>query len=277
MRKVGSVLLEKPTFAIGLAILLVLIAIAILAPWIGTVDPTALSPMHRTRFPGEQFWFGTDLLGRDVYSRVIYGSRISLFVGASVALSVTLIGTAIGVCAGYLPAVDAVVMRIIDGMMAIPTILLAIVLLAVARPSLMTVILVITIAETPRVVRLVRGVVLALREQPFVESAVASGASAGRIIVRHILPNTFAPLIVQATFVCGVAVLAEASLSFIGVGVPPSTPSWGNIMADGRSLWQIRPNLIAFPACFLTALILAINMIGDGMRDLLDPRIGKRL
>lgn len=277
MRKAGTVLLEKPTLAIGLAILLVLIAIAILAPWIGTVDPTTLSPMHRTRFPGEQFWFGTDLLGRDVYSRVIYGSRISLFVGASVALLVTLIGTAIGVCAGYLPAVDAVVMRIIDGMMAIPTILLAIVLLAVARPSLMTVILVISIAETPRVVRLVRGVVLALREQPFVESAVASGAGAGRIIVKHILPNTFAPLIVQATFVCGVAVLAEASLSFIGVGVPPTTPSWGNIMADGRALWQIRPNLIALPACFLTALILAINMIGDGMRDLLDPRIRKSL
>lgn len=277
MRKVWSTLLAKPTFAFGLALILVLLAIAILAPWIGTVDPTILSPLNRTKLPSDQFWFGTDLLGRDVYSRVIYGSRISLFVGASVALSSTLVGTAIGVWAGYIPAVDAIVMRVMDGLMAIPTILLAIVLLAVARPSLATVILVITVAETPRVVRLVRGVVLTLREQPFVESAVASGAGAGRIIVRHILPNTVAPLIVQATFICGVAVLAEASLSFIGVGVPPTTPSWGNIMADGRALWQIRPNLIAFPAGFLTALILSINMIGDGLRDLLDPRVGRRI
>lgn len=268
---------RHPTTAIGGLLLLLLFLIAIFAPFLGTVDPTALSPIHRTRAPSAQFWFGTDLLGRDVYSRVIYGARISLIVGFSVAALSTVIGVAIGLAAGFVRWVDAVVMRIMDGFMSIPTILLAIALIALTRASLQNVIIAITIAEVPRVVRLVRGLVLSLREQPYVEAAVAAGASRLRIVLRHIFPNTLAALMVQATYICGVAILAEASLSFIGAGVPPSVPSWGNIMAEGRALWQIKPHLIAFPALFLSITILAINMLGDGLRDAVDPRMAKRI
>lgn len=268
---------RHPTTAIGGLLLLLLFLTAIFAPFLGTVDPTALSPIHRTRAPSAQFWFGTDLLGRDVYSRVIYGARISLIVGFSVAALSTVIGVAIGLAAGFVRWVDAVVMRIMDGFMSIPTILLAIALIALTRASLQNVIIAITIAEVPRVVRLVRGLVLSLREQPYVEAAVAAGASRLRIVLRHIFPNTLAALMVQATYICGVAILAEASLSFIGAGVPPSVPSWGNIMAEGRALWQIKPHLIAFPALFLSITILAINMLGDGLRDAVDPRMAKRI
>lgn len=268
---------RHPTTAIGGLLLLLLFLTAIFAPFLGTVDPTALSPIHRTRAPSAQFWFGTDLLGRDVYSRVIYGARISLIVGFSVAALSTVIGVAIGLAAGFVRWVDAVVMRIMDGFMSIPTILLAIALIAMTRASLQNVIIAITIAEVPRVVRLVRGLVLSLREQPYVEAAVAAGASRLRIVLRHIFPNTLAALMVQATYICGVAILAEASLSFIGAGVPPSVPSWGNIMAEGRALWQIKPHLIAFPALFLSITILAINMLGDGLRDAVDPRMAKRI
>ncbi|OZI44328.1 ABC transporter permease [Bordetella genomosp. 4] len=268
---------RHPTTAVGGLLLLLLFLIAIFAPFLGTVDPTALSPIHRTRAPSAQFWFGTDLLGRDVYSRVIYGARISLIVGFSVAALSTVIGVAIGLAAGFVRWVDAVVMRIMDGFMSIPTILLAIALIALTRASLQNVIIAITIAEVPRVVRLVRGLVLSLREQPYVEAAVAAGASRLRIVLRHIFPNTLAALMVQATYICGVAILAEASLSFIGAGVPPSVPSWGNIMAEGRALWQIKPHLIAFPALFLSITILAINMLGDGLRDAVDPRMAKRI
>ena len=268
---------RHPTTAVGGVLLLLLFLTAIFAPWLGTVDPTALSPIHRTRAPSAQFWFGTDLLGRDVYSRVIYGARVSLIVGFSVAALSTVIGVAIGLAAGFVRWVDAIVMRIMDGFMSIPTILLAIALIALTRASLQNVIIAITIAEVPRVVRLVRGLVLSLREQPYVEAAVASGASRLRIVLRHIFPNTLAALMVQATYICGVAILAEASLSFIGAGVPPSVPSWGNIMAEGRALWQIKPHLIAFPALFLSITILAINMLGDGLRDAVDPRMAKRI
>lgn len=268
---------QHPTVAVGSLLVFGLALMAVLAPWLGTTDPTAISPIHRTRAPSAQFWFGTDLLGRDVYSRVIYGARVSLIVGFSVALLSTLFGVIIGLAAGFVRWVDAVVMRIMDGFMSIPTILLAIALIAVTRASLQNVIIAITIAETPRVVRLVRGLVLSLREQPYVEAAVAAGASRMRIVVRHIFPNTLAALMVQATYICGVAILAEASLSFIGAGVPPSVPSWGNIMAEGRALWQIKPHLIAFPAIFLSITILAINMLGDGLRDAVDPRMAKRI
>jgi len=268
---------RHPTTGVGGLLLLLLFLTAIFAPWLGTVDPTALSPIHRTRAPSAQFWFGTDLLGRDVYSRVIYGARVSLIVGFSVAALATVIGVAIGLAAGFVRWVDAIVMRIMDGFMSIPTILLAIALIALTRASLQNVIIAITIAEVPRVVRLVRGLVLSLREQPYVEAAVAAGASRMRIVLRHIFPNTLAALMVQATYICGVAILAEASLSFIGAGVPPSVPSWGNIMAEGRALWQIKPHLIAFPALFLSITILAINMLGDGLRDAVDPRMAKRI
>lgn len=277
MRKFPCSLIRYPTVTVGGILVLMLVLMAIFAPWLGTVDPASLSPIHRTRPPGEQFWFGTDLLGRDVYSRVVYGARVSLIVGFSVALLATVIGVVIGLAAGFLRGVDAVVMRIMDGLMSIPTILLAIALIALTRASLENVIIALTVAEVPRVVRLVRSLVLTLREQPFVEAAIASGASRSRIIFRHIFPNTIAALTVQATYICGVAILAEASLSFIGAGVPPSIPSWGNIMAEGRALWQIKPHLIAFPAVFLSITILAINMLGDGLRDAVDPRMAKRI
>lgn len=277
MRRFVDFLRRHPTVAVGGLIVLVLILVAVLAPWLGTRDPTALSPIHRTRNPSAQFWFGTDLLGRDVYSRVLYGARISLIVGFSVAALCFVFGTVIGLVSGFVRWVDAIVMRIMDGLMSIPTILLAIALIALTRASLENVIIAITIAEVPRVVRLVRGVTLTLREQPFVEAAVAAGASPWRVIFRHVFPNTVAALTVQLTYICGLAILAEASLSFIGAGVPPSIPSWGNIMAEGRSLWQIKPHMIIFPALFLSATILAINMLGDGLRDSIDPRMAKRI
>jgi peptide/nickel transport system permease protein len=264
---------RHPAIAVGGGLLLLLVLAALFAPWLGTVDPTALSPVNRTKPPSAQFWFGTDLLGRDVYSRVIYGARVSLIVGFAVAALSTVIGLAIGLAAGFVRWVDAIVMRVMDGFMSIPTILLAIAMITLTRASLQNVVIAITIAEIPRVVRLVRGVVLSLREQAYVESALAAGAGPVRIVLRHILPNTLAPLTVQATYICGVAILAEASLSFIGAGVPPSVPSWGNIMAEGRALWQIRPYLIAFPALFLSLTILAVNMLGDGLRDAIDPRM----
>lgn len=276
MKSLLTFLKGQPTILIGLLLLLALILMAVFAPWVSSLDPTALNPVKRTQNPSADFWFGTDLLGRDVYARVVYGARVSLIVGFSVAIFSTIIGTIIGLAAGFTKWVDAIVMRIMDGFMSIPTILLAIALIAVTSPSMKNVIVAITIAEVPRVVRLIRGLVLTLREQPYVEAAVASGASTIRIISKHIFPNTIAALTVQATYICGVAILAEASLSFIGAGVPPATPSWGNIMAEGRALWQIKPYLIAFPALFLSITILAINMLGDGLRDAIDPRMTRR-
>jgi peptide/nickel transport system permease protein len=266
-----------PLIAIGGTLLGLLVLTALFAPWLGTIDPTALSPIYRTRPPSEKFWFGTDLLGRDVYSRVIYGARISLTVGVCVAVLSAVIGTVIGLAAGFVSWIDAIIMRIMDGLMSIPTILLAIALIALTKASLQNVIIAITIAEVPRVVRLIRSLTLSLREQAYVEAARAIGASRLRIVWQHIFPNTIAALTVQTTYICGLAILAEASLSFIGAGVPPSTPSWGNIMAEGRALWQVKPFLIAFPALFLSITILSINMLGDGLRDLIDPRLAKNL
>lgn len=273
----GRYLRRHPSVAIGGGLLVLMGLIAACAGFLGTVDPTAISPARRTRVPSELYWFGTDMLGRDVYSRVIYGARVSLLVGFSVAILSSIAGLAIGLFAGFMRWADGIVMRIIDGWMSIPPILLAIALMALTRGSIGNVIVAITIAEIPRVARLVRGVVLSLREQPYVEAAVANGARAPRIIWRHILPNTFAPMSVQATYICASAMIVEAILSFIGAGVPPSTPSWGNIMAEGRALWQVKPHIILFPAVFLSITVLAVNLLGDGLRDSLDPRIAKRL
>jgi peptide/nickel transport system permease protein len=273
----GRYLRRHPSVAIGGGLLVLMALIGLFAPLLGTVDPTAISPSRRTRVPSELYWFGTDMLGRDIYSRVIYGARVSLLVGFSVAILASVAGLAIGLFAGFMRWADGIVMRIIDGWMSIPPILLAIALMALTRGSIGNVILAITVAEIPRVARLVRGVVLSLREQPYVEAAVANGARAPRIIIKHILPNTFAPMSVQATYICASAMIVEAILSFIGAGVPPSTPSWGNIMAEGRALWQVRPHIILFPAVFLSITVLAVNMLGDGLRDSLDPRIAKRL
>jgi len=276
MKTLAGACLRYPMAAIGGVLLVLLVLMALAAPWLGTVDPAALSPIHRTRAPSAQFWFGTDLLGRDVYSRVIYGARVSLVVGFTVAALSAVIGTIIGLATGFVRWVDVIVMRIMDGFMSIPTILLAIAFIALSRASLQNVILAIVIAEVPRVVRLVRSLTLSLREQPYVEAAVAAGASRLRVVLRHIFPNTLAALMVQATYICGVAVLAEASLSFIGAGVPPSTPSWGNIMAEGRVLFSQAPGNVLFPTLFLVPTVLAINMLGDGLRDVLDPKFSQR-
>ncbi|MEK9281940.1 MULTISPECIES: ABC transporter permease [unclassified Bradyrhizobium] len=266
-----------PTVAIGGALLIVLILIGIFAPYLGTVDPTALAPAKRTRAPSADFWFGTDVLGRDIYSRVLYGARVSLTVGLSVATLASFAGLAIGVVSGFVRWADGVVMRFMDGLMAIPPILLAIALMALTRGSVGNVILAITIAEIPRVSRLVRSVVLSLREQPYVDAAVACGTRTPMIILRHILPNTLAPMLVQATYICASAMITEAILSFIGAGTPPTVPSWGNIMAEGRALWQVKPYIVFFPAAFLSVTVLAVNLLGDGLRDALDPRMAKRL
>ena len=268
---------RHPTAIAGGVVLLLMILIAVLAPWLGTVDPQSVSPLRRLKPPSAQYWFGSDMLGRDVYSRVIYGSRVSLVVGLSVAVLSILIGLAIGLVTGFIRWLDAIVMRIMDGLMSIPPVLLAIALMALTRASIENVILAITLAEVPRVVRLVRSLVLALREEPYVEAAMAAGTSLPRILVRHILPNTMAPLLVQGTFVCASAMITEAILSFIGAGTPPNIPSWGNIMAEARSLFQIAGYLLLFPGIFLSLTVLAVNMLGDGMRDALDPRLARRL
>ena len=266
-----------PAIAIGGALLLAMLFVAVFAPWLGTVDPTALAPVRRTREPSSLYWFGTDMLGRDIYSRVLFGARVSLAVGFCVAILASLAGLSIGLISGFLRWADGFIMRVMDGIMSIPPILLAIALMALTRGSVGNVITAITIAEIPRVSRLVRGVVLSLREQPYVDAAVAAGTRPPAIILRHILPNTIAPMTVQATYVCGSAMIIEAILSFIGAGTPPTIPSWGNIMAEGRALWQVKPYIVFFPAIFLSTTVLAINLLGDGLRDALDPRMAKRL
>lgn len=270
-------IIRHPTIAFGGTLVGLMILMAIFAPWLGTVDPTALAPAKRLRPPSEQFWFGTDMLGRDIYSRVIYGARVSLMVGFSVALLTAAIGAFVGCVSGFVRSLDAVIMRVLDGLMSIPPLLLAIALMALTRASIQNVIIAITVAEFPRVSRLVRGIVLSLREQPYVEAAVASGTRLPAIIWRHILPNTLAPLMVNATFICASAMITEAILSFIGAGTPPIIPSWGNIMAEGRALWQVKFYIVFFPAVFLSVTVLAVNMLGDGLRDALDPRLAKRL
>jgi peptide/nickel transport system permease protein len=276
---------------IGGAALALVVAIALLAPVLGTLDPAQINPVARNKTPGAEsairnadgsrtlvtHWMGTDSLGRDIYSRVLYGARISLMVGVSVALISSVLGLAIGILAGYLRWLDGTVMRIMDGLMSIPAILLAIALVSLASAGLRTVIIAIVIPEVPRVVRLVRSVVLSIREEPYVEAAVALGAPTPALLLRHVLPNTMAPLIVQATFVCASAIIVEAILSFLGIGIPPQVPTWGNIIAEGRALFRILPHNILFPGIFLAVTVLAVNMLGDGLRDMLDPRMRKRL
>lgn len=267
---------RHPSVFFGGTVLCAVIFMALIAPLIAG-DPLRISPIHRLKPPSAEYWFGTDFLGRDIYARTIYGARISLAVGFSVAIISTLIGLVIGMVAGYIRWVDAIVMRIMDGLMAIPGVLLAIALIALAGASLTNVIIAISIPEIPRVVRLVRSVVLQIRELPYVEAAVSVGSPTRKILTRHILPNTIAPLIVQATFVCASAVVVEAILSFLGAGTPPETPSWGNVMAEGRSYFQFASWIIFFPGLFLAITVLAVNMLGDGLRDSLDPKIARRM
>jgi peptide/nickel transport system permease protein len=264
---------RHPTILIGLSLLGLMLLIAIASPLFTVHDPIRLNPTGRLKPPSWEHWFGTDQLGRDVYSRVIYGSRISLLVGFSVAALSTVLGLAIGLVTGFLRSVDAVVMRIMDGLMAIPAILLAIALISLSESSVENVIIAITIPEVPRMVRLVRSVVLTLREQLFVDAAISLGAKLPRILVFHILPNTVAPLIVQATYVCASAIIIEAILGFLGAGTPPDIPSWGNIMAEGRTYVMVAIWILLFPGIFLTLVVLGVNLLGDGLRDTLDPRL----
>jgi peptide/nickel transport system permease protein len=268
---------RHPTAIVGAVVLIAMVLSALVAPWLGTVDPQALSPIQRLKVPSTEHWFGTDMLGRDVYSRVIYGSRISLTVGVAVAVLSIGIGLAIGLVTGFVRWIDAVVMRVMDGLMSIPSVLLAIALMALTKASVGNVIIAITLAEVPRVVRLVRSLVLSLREQPYVEAAIAAGTNLPLILLRHILPNTVAPLLVQGTYICASAMITEAILSFIGAGTPPNVPSWGNIMAEARSMFQLASYLIFFPGIFLSLTVLAVNLLGDGMRDALDPRLARRM
>jgi peptide/nickel transport system permease protein len=266
-----------PTVAAGCVILGVIVAATLLAPWLAPQDPLLIDALGRLKPPLGDHLLGTDAIGRDVLSRTIYGGRVSLVVGFAVALAATFIGLPIGLVSGYNRIADTLLMRVMDGLMSIPTILLAIALMAIARASLATVIFAITLVEVPRVVRLVRSVVLSIREQPYVEAAVVSGSGATRILFRHILPGTLAPLTVQATYLAAAAILIESLLSFLGAGTPPEVPSWGNVMAEGRTYFLVAPWIILAPGLVLATTVLAINLLGDGLRDMLDPRSARGL
>lgn len=269
--------LHNPSVLIGGFIVAGIVGLAIAAPLIGTVDPVRIDPAIRLKPPSEFAWFGTDLFGRDVYSRVVYGARSSLLVGLSVAAFATVFGILIGLVGGYFRAVDIVVMRVMDGLMAIPTFLLAIALVSLTRASVGTVVVALTIPEIPRVVRLVRSVVLTVREEPYVEAAISVGTPTPLILLRHILPSTIAPLLVLGTYICAQAILVEAALSFLGSGLPPEIPSWGNMISEGRTFFQVTPRLVFLPSLFLALTVLGINLLGDGLRETLDPRIAKRM
>ncbi|HEX9646996.1 MAG TPA: ABC transporter permease [Alphaproteobacteria bacterium] len=268
---------RHPGVMFGLAMIALMVAAAAAAPLLAGGDPAALNPIERLHAPSAAHWLGTDMYGRDLYTRTVYGARISLVVGLCVTLLSVAFGLAIGLVSGFVRALDAVVMRIMDGLMAIPGILLAIAMISLAGASLATVVIAITIPEIPRVVRLVRSVVLTIREEPYVEAAITVGTRLPWLLLRHVLPNTIAPLIVQGTYVCASAIIVEALLSFLGAGIPPEIPSWGNIMAEGRTFFQISPWIIFFPGLCLALTVLAINVLGDGLRDTLDPRIARRM
>jgi peptide/nickel transport system permease protein len=290
-RSLWALAIRNSSVIVGGAILLIMLAIALLAPVLGTVDPTRIDPAARNKKPGTEITFrlddgltakrtvlmGTDSLGRDVYSRVIYGTRVSLMIGVAVAIAAVSIGLVIGLVSGYIRWLDGIIMRIMDGLMAIPGILLAIALVSIWRAGLITVIFAIVVPDVPRVVRLVRSVVLTVREEPYVEGAISVGTPTWTLMFRHILPNTVAPLIVQGTFIAAAAILAEAILSFLGIGIPPEIPSWGNIMAEGRTLFRVFPHNILYPGIFLALTVLAVNIMGDGLRDTLDPKMSKKV
>jgi len=270
-------LAATPIIAIATICLALVILSAILAPWLAPHDPLLLAPAQRLKPASAQFLLGTDGYGRDVLSRILFGGRISLLIGLGAAVFSISVGLVIGLFSGFFRWLDAIVMRIMDGLMAIPAILLAIAMVSLFRSSVLTVIIAITVPQIPGVVRLVRAIVLSVREEPYVEAAVTLGTSTPKLLWRHVLPNTIAPMIVQGTFICASAILVEAILSFLGIGVPPEVPTWGNIMADGRQVFSLFPHNIIYPGVFLAATILAVNVLGDGLRDTIDPKMAKRV
>src|SRR3978361_1294786 len=276
-------LTATPIIAAATICLALVIASAIFAPWLTPHDPQLLEPALRLKPASAQFLLGTDAYGRDVLSRILYGGRISLLIGLGAAVVSVAIGLVIGLVSGFFRWVDAVMMRVMDGLMAIPSILLAIAVVSLSGASLTTVLVAITIPEIPRVARLggsvgvsARAGLLSAREEPYVEAAISVGSSLPKIMWRHLMPNTVAPLIVQGTYVCASAILTEAILSFLGAGISPETPTWGNIMAEGRVYFQIKPSLIFWPGLLLSIAILSVNLIGDAARDALDPRMKQR-
>ena len=277
VRRIWTPIRRNPTIFAGAVLLTILVSLAVFAPWLST-DPLKQNTINRLRPPSfDRFWFGTDQYGRDIFARTLHGARVSLVVGITVAAISAVLGLALGIVCGYFRRVDAIVMRVMDGIMAIPSILLAIALITLTRPGLFIVIVAIVIPEVPRVVRVVRSVVLSIRAQPYIDSAIAGGTKGFKLMVRHILPNTLAPLIVQATYICAAGMLIEAGLSFLGAGVPLEIPSWGNIIAQGRSFFQRAPWCIFIPGAFLALTVLAVNLLGDGLRDRLDPRLARRM
>ncbi|MBY6005232.1 ABC transporter permease [Salipiger bermudensis] len=262
---------------ISAAVVVLIVAMAILAPFLGTVDPVQLDPSQRLQGSSAAHWLGTDSYGRDVYSRVVYGARISLAVGAGTVVIAVAAGIFFGVLTGYFRWADIIVMRFMDGLMAIPGILLAIALVAISGATLTTVLIAISIPEIPRVARMVRSVIMGVRSEPYVEAASVLGTGALKMVWRHMLPNTVAPLLVQGTYIFASAIMTESILSFLGAGVPPETPSWGNMMADGRVYFLVKPELILYPGVMVSLTVLSVNMLGDVLRDRLDPRMAKRL
>ncbi|MDG1128624.1 ABC transporter permease [Seohaeicola saemankumensis] len=261
---------------IAAAVLAMIVIVTLLSPWLAPFDPLEMNPMNRLQGPSDANLLGTDPFGRDIYSRVLIGGRVSLLIGIGAAIVSVFLGLVIGLVAGFFRLADTIIMRIMDSLMAIPSILLAIALVALNGPSITSVIMAITIPEIPRVVRLVRSVVLTAREEPYVEAAIALGSSMPKILFQHLMPNTMAPLIVQGTYILASAILTEAILSFLGAGVSTEIPTWGNIMAEGRQYFRVKPELILWPGLMLSLCILSINLLGDTARDMLDPRLKKR-
>jgi peptide/nickel transport system permease protein len=289
-RSIWRLLLGNTSVVIGGLMVAIMVIVGLFAPFLGARDPAEINPAVRNKPPGFTamvrndegkrvpvvYRFGTDSLGRDIYSRVVYGARVSMIVGITVAVISIAVGLFIGLMAGYIRWLDGIIMRFMDGLMAIPAILLAIALVSLVKAGLLAVVVAIVVPEVPRVVRLVRSIVLSIREEPYVEAAITVGTPTPLLIFRHVLPNTIAPLIVQGTFICAAAILIEAILSFLGIGIPPEVPTWGNIMAEGRTYFRILPHNILYPGLFLAFTVLAVNMLGDGLRDTLDPRFAKR-
>ncbi|WP_370679345.1 ABC transporter permease [Comamonas sp. GB3 AK4-5] len=275
---------------LGGGVLLVLVLMATMAPWLDTIDPTAMDPSSANMLPGSQgafhalsgevfahwFWMGSDSLGRDIWSRVLYGARVSLLVGLATTCLAMLTGMVFGLVGGYFSRLGNVLMRLMDGVMAIPSMMFAISLVALFGGSLPTVVVAIAVPEIPRTARLVRSVVLSLREEPYVEAAIALDTPIWKMLLRHILPNAAAPLIIQATYVCASAILVEAILSFLGLGLPADMATWGNLMSEGRAQFNQYPHNVLLPGIFLGLTVLAVNMLGDGLRDTLDPKFNQR-